>query len=412
MNNEDLIIGSIAPFAEGAKALPLFKDRQIEPLAIIGLEWVKILAQKSSESEPTKNIMQSAQAGFEALNATTALLGVGSVAGAVLSAVNLHQTLKLKQEVKALRQEVKTLRLDVKEGFDNLKQALRDQGEAVLNRIEEVEQKGEYRELSNAYSQYQQALRLMSNSMRMQDPNSRKSELSNVRQTLNEALGIYKNRELLSKIAIPGQLRRFECAWAIDQMIALTYQLQDELDVASQCLSDLREQIRKDCLEVINLTLSRSKKELDFLFPFLFPELLRIHDHDLAVLDFLYNLCNQLDPMRTHSESESKLPDRYNFIVPATLVNSDSSISETTVLTPPEQLFYETLKQKSNTQSLYDQFKLIMDDGLRRRYEEEIRNKAVANGHKALGQSNLKRASNMTIANLYWYFQPRDRAII
>jgi hypothetical protein len=405
MDNEEIIGAGLASFAEGAKVLRFFKDKQIEPLAIAGLEFLKIFVEKSSESEAAKTtttMMQSAQVGFEALNATTALLGVGSVAGAVLSAVNLHQTLKLKQEVK-------TLRLDVKEGFGNLKQALHDQGEAVLNRIAEVEQKGEYRELSNAYSQYQQALRLMSNSMRMQDPNSRNGELNNVRQTLNEALGIYRNPELLSKIAIPGQLRRFECAWAIEQMIALTYQLQNELDAVSQCLSNLLEQIREDCLEVINLTLSRSKKNLDFLFPFLFPELLRIHDHDLAVLNFWWN---QVESMRMPSESQSKLPYSYNFIVPATLVNSDTSISETTVSPPPEQLFYETLKQKSNTQSLYAQFKLIMDDELRRRYEEEISNKAVANGHKALGQSNLKRASNMTIANLYWYFQPRDRAII
>jgi hypothetical protein len=387
MDNEEIFRAGLASFAEGGKALPLFKDRQIEPLAIAGFELVKILAEKSSESEADETIKQSAQASLGVLSETTALLGGGIVAGAVLSAVNLHQILKL-------RQEVKTLRLDVKEGFDNLKQALQDKGEAVLNRIAEVEQKGEYRELSNAYSQYEQALMSMSRSMHIDNAATRNGELNNVRQTLRGALGIYRNRELLSKIPIPGQLRRFECAWAIEQMIALTYQLQNELKAASEELSDLREQIRKDCLEVINR--KPSKEELDFLFP----ELLRIHDHDLAVLDFWYN---QLNSMRTPSESESKLPYSYSFIVPATLVNSDTSISETTVSRPPEQLFYESLKQKSNTKSLYAQFELIMNDELRRNYEEEISKKAVEKGHRALGQANLKRASNMTIANLYWY---------
>jgi hypothetical protein len=55
------------------------------------------------------------------LQATTALIGVGSVAGVVLSAVNLYQTLKL-------REDIKQLRLEVKDGFFDLKKALIDPG--------------------------------------------------------------------------------------------------------------------------------------------------------------------------------------------------------------------------------------------------------------------------------------------
>ena len=51
------------------------------------------------------------------LQATTAFIGVGTVAVGVLSAVNLQQTLKL-------RKEVGQLRIEVKDGFIDLKQAL------------------------------------------------------------------------------------------------------------------------------------------------------------------------------------------------------------------------------------------------------------------------------------------------
>lgn len=55
------------------------------------------------------------------LQATTAVIGVGVAAGVALSAVNLWQTLKL-------REDVRQLKLEVKDGFIDLKQALKDQG--------------------------------------------------------------------------------------------------------------------------------------------------------------------------------------------------------------------------------------------------------------------------------------------
>jgi uncharacterized protein (UPF0254 family) len=41
------------------------------------------------------------------LQATTALIGVGTLAGVGLGAVNLHQTLKLRKEVEQMRFEIK-----------------------------------------------------------------------------------------------------------------------------------------------------------------------------------------------------------------------------------------------------------------------------------------------------------------
>ncbi|MHC5827784.1 MAG: hypothetical protein ACYT04_70845, partial [Nostoc sp.] len=45
------------------------------------------------------NSLQTMQTSLGVLQATTALIGVGTVAGVALTAVNLHQTLKLRKEV-------------------------------------------------------------------------------------------------------------------------------------------------------------------------------------------------------------------------------------------------------------------------------------------------------------------------
>jgi hypothetical protein len=77
--------------------------------------------------------VQAVQASLGVLQATTAVIGVGTVAGVALSAVNLWQTLKL-------RQDVKQLKLDVRDGFIDLKKALKDQGKEIIQHIDEVAQ--------------------------------------------------------------------------------------------------------------------------------------------------------------------------------------------------------------------------------------------------------------------------------
>jgi hypothetical protein len=103
---------------------------------------------------------------------------------------------------------------------------------------------------------------------------------------------------LLSETSAAGQLRRLECAWAIEQTIVLTYQLQNEPAAVSDRLSHLQDKIRQDSLTVIDRC--ETEDELDFLFP----ELTRIHDHDLAVLE---SWQNHVDWMRSLPPSELKL---------------------------------------------------------------------------------------------------------
>ncbi len=344
-----------------------------------------------------KASLESIQASVGVLQATTAVIGVGVVAGVALSAVNLWQTMKL-------REDVKQLRLEVNQGFLDLKKALRDQGTEVIQRIDEVASDIKYEqhrlEFIKAYGRFVEATKLMQFSVSIQDINAKKIELSNARQTLGEALAIYNNPQLLSETSAAGQLRRHECAWAIEQAIVIAYQLQDEPDVVSARLSHLQSKIRQDCLNVIDNC--QSEDELDFLFP----EIKRIHDHDLAVLE---SWQNHIDWMRYLPESELKLLESAEFIT-LEVTPADSNSATTALAAPPEQLFYENLKEKSHPQSLLDQMKFMMKPELRREHQLYISQQAASAGYKTLVPANLQQASDLAVANLYWYFKARDES--
>jgi hypothetical protein len=332
------------------------------------------------------------------LEATTALIGVGTIAGVALSAVNLHQTLKL-------REDVKQLKLEVRDGFIDLKKALRSQGTEIIQRIDEVAQDIKFEqhrlELIKAYGRFVEATKLMKTAMSIQDMSARKIELANARQTLGEALASYNNPHLLSETCAAGQLRRLECAWAIEQTIVLTYQLQNEPAAVSDRLSHLQDKIRQDSLNVIERC--ETEDELDFLFP----ELTRIHDHDLAVLE---SWQNQVDWMRSLPPSELKLLQSADFSNSEVPVNSDSNADTTADSAPPEQLLYENLKQKSHPASLRDQLVLMMKPSLRQEFASYISQQSAIAGYKTLVPANLQKASDLAVANLYWYFKVRDES--
>jgi hypothetical protein len=344
------------------------------------------------------NNLSAIQASLGVLQSTTALIGVGTVAGLALSAVNIHQTLKL-------REDVKQLKLEVKNGFIDLKKALKDQGTEIIQRIDEVAQDIKFEQhrlvLIQAYGRFLEATKLMKISMSCEDVSIRNSDLANARQTLSEALADYNNPRLLSETSAAGQLRRLECAWAIDQTIALSYQLQNESAAVSDRLSHLQDKIRQDSLTVIERC--ETEDELDFLFP----ELTRIHDHDLAVLE---SWQNHVDWMRSLPPYELKLLQSADFDNSEVPVNSDINADTTALTAPPEQLLYENLKQKSHPASLRDQLALMMKPSLRQEFASYISQQSAIAGYKTLVPANLQKASNLAVANLYWYFKVRDES--
>jgi hypothetical protein len=338
------------------------------------------------------NGLQTIQTSLGVLQATTALIGVGTIAGVALTAVNLHQTMKL-------RKEVEQMRLEVKNGFIDLKQALKDQGVEIRQIIEQVAQDIKFEQhrtaLVRAYGVFIQAMNRFRSAMQLQDFSRRNSEIDGVRGMLFTALADYSNPHLLEETCAAGQLRRLECAWAIEQAIVATYQVQNEVSAVSDRLILLQDKICEDALTVINRC--ESHDELDFLFP----EIIRIKTHDLAVLD---SWQNHVDWMKSLPSSDLKLLNSTDF-------NSSNTHNSTINLAePPEQLVYESLTEKSHFYSLRDQLLFLFEPELRREYEFYISKQAEITGYKTLVVSNLQQSSDLTVGNLYYYFKIRDES--
>ncbi len=341
---------------------------------------------------------QAVQASMGVLQATTAVIGVGTFAGVALSAVNLHQTLKLKKAVEKL--EVK-----VENGFINLEQLLKGQGAEIKQLISEVVADIKFENhrlvLVRAYGLFNQAIQRMRSALQIQDINRRNAEIDAARGMLFEALADYRNPHLLEETCAAGQLRRLECSWAIEQSIIGTYQVQNEFGAAGDRLSQLQQQIRQDGLTVI--ADCDSDEELDFLFP----EITRIHNHDLAALDIWLN---QIEWIKALPEIELKQLQSKDFTNAKFSSSGDEKSATTASAIPDEQLFYENLRPKSHFYGLRTQLELMLAPQQRQEYEDYIIEQGKIAGHKSLVASNLEKASDFAVANLFYYFRVRDES--
>jgi len=328
------------------------------------------------------------------LSASTAVIGVGVVAIAALSAVNLHQTLKM-------REDIKELKLTVTHGFISIEALLKDQKAEVIAEIKLLAESINFEQhrliLSRAYHGFNQAKILIQNALFMKDINTRNATLTSAQHILANALADYNNPELFKATCALGYLRRVECAWAIEQTISLTYQLLNEPASVSNSLSHLQERIRQDILTVIDRC---TKDEIDFIFP----EITRIYNQDLAVLN---SWQNQVDWMLSLSADERKqLASLSMEKTPVSNTNQEVAI----VAEPEEIALYENLQQKSHFKSLRDQLRFLIKPSLRQQHESYISQKATTSGYKALAPSNWQEVNDLTVANLYWYFQGNDES--
>ena len=320
------------------------------------------------------------------LQATTAIIGVGTVANIAISAASLHQILKL-------REDVREMRVEIKDGFIDLKKALKDQGSEILNHIDEVAKDIKFEQhrvvLIRAYGQFLQATQLMQAALACENIEIRDKDLANARQMLFVALGDYRNPQLLSEMSALGKLRRMECAWAIEQTIIMTYQIQKQLRAVSQRLQNLQATMRQDIVDVSNAV--RSQEEIDFLYP----EISRICTQDLEIVA---SWQVQAEWIQTLPASDLKLLESSELSEINLEVTSSFNSLEV-----PEQKIYDEIKPKSHFDSLRDQLQLMALPELRLKYEREVAEKAQASGHKALKLAALNQSSDMAIANLYHY---------
>ena len=210
--------------------------------------------------QKTFAMITTLQKNIQILQATTAVIGVGTVAGVALSAVNLQQTLKL-------REDIKQLRLEVKDGFLDLKQALKGESAEIIKHINQVAQDVEYKQhrtiLAQAYGRFIQAIDCIKDALKISDIAHRNAVINNAQKILYDALAEYKNPLINDNTNTPGRLRRKECSWAIEQTLIITYQLQGAYETVCDRIIRLQSNIRQDAIDLIDNC--KSEIELDFI---------------------------------------------------------------------------------------------------------------------------------------------------
>lgn len=311
------------------------------------------------------------------LQSGMSIIGVGTFAGVALSGLNLHQTLQLREDVKQLRQEVK-------DGFIDLKQAFRSQGDEIIKRIDEVANDIKFEAhrliLVKAYGEFLEATRLIKIAL-TGDESFKNSTLQNAQLMLTTALADYNNPHIFDGVCAAGELRRRECAWAIQQALIMTYQLQNQPNAVKDSIEHLSDNIMRDLCHVVDRC--ESSYELDFLFP----EVLRIYTQDLPALQI------------------QALPaDEQKQLLPSVDDTNDNGIVEE----PPEQTLYNLVKPKSHYEALKDSLRFTLKPILRQDYIDYIRQRASAVKYDGIALFNWENVSNLNLANIYYYFKLRQ----
>lgn len=343
--------------------------------------------------------IKALSASVATLQATTAVIGVGTAVTAALTAVNLWQTLKL-------RQDVKQMRLEVRDGFLDLKQAFSDQGLEIIKHIQHVAEDVEFRNhrtiLIRAYGLFRKALNRLQAAATLHDFNLRNDEITAARDMLFQALADYDNSQLMEDICPAAYIRRRECVWAIEQAIAMTYQMQSEFQAVDERLQSLNVSIRQDI--VGTLRNCETQEELDFFFP----EIIRIHDHDLAAIDTWQE---HVSWYKSLAPSELKQINEVFTDSQEVFAGEGEQEEDYELSIPIEYELYEEAKQKSHMFALRDSLIVTVDPEQRANFEDYIGERAELEGFNALKSDNLQKASPLTIANLLHYFSLRDEPL-
>lgn len=351
--------------------------------------------------QKTYQMLDTLQRSVAVLQGTTAVIGVGTFAGVALSGVNLYQTLKIRKSLQKLDQKI-----DLK--IDQVLDKISSESEDIKQRIDQVAQDVEFKIhrtiLDQAYGRFQQSIRSLKNILEIQDSHSRLSNLVNIYGTLNQALADYKNPQIYNQNTnAPGRLRRYECAWQMEQAMAMIFIWKGEFGAASSQMQQLRDNIDQDIWDI--LSCCESEEELDFIYP----ELMRIHTQDLPAIAGWHA---QVDYLKTAPKEELEAIKN--------LVNTEESPQETLAASPNNELIeqnnelieqtqYEQLKNTSHFLALRDHLKFTINPQARQNYESYISARSPHHGYRALAASNWQEISDITVANLYWYLKSKDK---
>jgi hypothetical protein len=380
------VLGLLAQLVGGAPLQPLVAPVHLTmtPLQI---------AQTHVGFQKIYRMLNSLKINLAVMQATAAVIGAGAVSSKVLSAVNLEQILKFKEEAKHQR-------LKIKDGFIDLRHILKDRGVEVIQQIYKVAHDSNFeihrQQLVNGYDIFSQGVKRCQSALTLPEVKLRNLEINIAREQLFEALKVYDNSSLLEGLCSAAQIRKMECVWAIEQAIVLTFQLQRADPMVSDRLQGLQSKIRQNCLTVVKEC--QSEAELDFLFP----EITKILGHDLSAIEFWHqevDWIQSLSPKDQHQLATLDQPSADNL---------KSSMQTIFAPVAAEPSLYENLKQKSHFLSLRDQLAFVLARELRPEYEWYISQQAIATGYQALAPSNWQEISDLTVTNLYYYFKIRE----
>lgn len=345
----------------------------------------------TQELDELKRGMESLQEKASILESATATLGVGVALLGILSAQNSQQTRKLNQKLDQVQ-------LGIEKGFTDLKSIINHQGDEILKTInqvgQEIKQEIHRVEFIKAYGIFQSVHNnRLPSALITQNPKDRNDKLNLTWNELQNCLAIYNNKELISSPSISGKLKRLECAWAIEQTLALVDILKNDFDACIFQLNHLKDKIIKDCMELTESC--QSEEEIDFIFP----RINYIINHDIILINFWKNNLKVIQNLSV--EDQEKLA---SFNVTDIVSLNQSQESNALQQRSPFEL-YQELKAQSHFVALKDQLKFILKPELRSEYESYISQRAIAINFKGFALTNWKEVPDLTVANLYYSFK-------
>ncbi len=347
----------------------------------------------TQELDELKKGMESLQEKASILESATATLGVGVALQGILSALNLQQTGKSNLKLDQVLLELQT-------GFTELKSIINHQGDEILKAINQVGQEIKLEmhrvEFVKAYGIFQSVHHnQLPSALITQNSKDRNGKLNFIWNNLQNCLAIYNNKELISSPLISEKWKRLQCAWAIEQTLALVDILNNNFDACIFQLNHLKDKIIKDCMELTESC--QSEEEIDFIFP----RINYIINHDIILIDFWKNNLKVIQNLSI--EAQEKLA---SFNV-TDIVSLNKAQKSNALQKPSPFELYQELKAQSHFVALKDQLKFILKPELRSEYESYIIQKAIALNFKGLALTNWKEVPDLTVANLYYSFKEK-----
>lgn len=350
------------------------------------------MVMQSQQNRQILSALSEVQTSLGVLQASTAVIGVGTVASVALGAVNLWQTLKL-------RDEVKRLGVQIQDSFITIERTIMNQSNEIREQIDRVAKDvifAQHRlELIKAYNLFQSGIERIQVASTQKEIENRRLTFANAIQDLSNALSIYRSPHILSENNAPGYLRRLECSWQIRQALVISFQIQGELESAISELIKLQAEIKSGLIEVLDCC--STSDELEFIFP----EIHRIQTVDLpnfAAWQMQLEWWGTLS-LKEQYNIQLLLNDELLVQVNSDAINERSGLT-TTVIEPAECQLYREYIERTTPLAIHEFLYLLIDEQRRSTVIEAIVAASQERKLPALTPSVLELASNLSIANI------------